>query len=85
MKYPVFCIRDTKVGFDPTFMVQVNDEAGIRGFEVAINNPSNIVMNFRPADYEFYKIGYFETDNGRFYPLEVPEFMIGGVDAYAKS
>lgn len=85
MKYPVFCIRDTKVGFDPTFMVQVNDDAAVRGFEVAINNPSNVVMNYRPSDYELYKIGEFDTDSGRFFSLDVPVFMIGGNDVYAKS
>lgn len=83
MKYPVFSIRDTKVGFDTQFIVQINDEAAIRAFEMIINNPGTMV-NFRPSDFEFYKIGQFETDNGRFYPLEVPEFMIGGVDAYEK-
>lgn len=84
MKYPVYTIRDVKVGFDTQFMVQINDDAAIRAFNMAINNPGTMLA-FVPSDFELYKIGEFETDNGYFEPCPVPQFMIGGVDVYAKS
>lgn len=84
MKYPVYSIRDVKVGFDPTFLVQSNDDAAVRAFEVAINNPGNSVMNYRPSDFELYKIGDFEVETGQFESCPVAQFIIGGVDV-AKS
>lgn len=84
MIYPVYTIRDVKVGFDTQFMVQINDDAAIRAFNMAINNPGTMLA-FVPSDFELYKIGEFNTDIGHFEPCPVPQFMIGGADVYAKS
>lgn len=84
MIYPVYTIRDVKVGFDTQFLVQVNEAAAVRAFEQAVNSPGTM-LGFKPSDFELYHIGNFDTDKGFFDGFKVPEFVIGGVDLYAKS
>lgn len=84
MTYPVYCVRDVKVGFDTRFLVEMNDESAKRGFSMAINT-TNSMMNYQPSDYELYRIGEFTIESGKFDALEVPEFIVGGLEVYAKS
>lgn len=77
MKYPVYCVRDTKVGFDTQFIVQANEPAAIRGFTYMVNNPGNM-PSFAPADFELYRIGEFETDSGVFSAQIPAEFVVNG-------
>lgn len=84
MKYPIYTIRDVKVGFDTQFLPQISDDAAQRAFAMAINNPGTM-LNFQPSDFELYKIGEFDTETGRIESVPVPEFICGGVDVYAKS
>ena len=83
MIYPVYTVRDVKVGFDTQFLVQMNDDAAKRAFEMAISNP-NQMMGFKPSDFELYKIAEFDTDSGQIRAMSIPEFIIGGAEAYAK-
>lgn len=84
MRYPVYTIHDKKVGFDTQFLVQVNEEAAKRAFEMAINNPGSMLA-FIPSDFELYQIGEFDTETGVFNGYPFPEFIIGGAELYAKS
>lgn len=83
MIYPVYTVRDVKVGFDVQFLVQATEAAAIRAFEMAVSNP-NQMMGFRPSDFELYKIGDFDTDKGVMTGCPVPEFVVGGEQVYAK-
>uniref|UniRef100_A0AAU8AZM5 Nonstructural protein n=1 Tax=Dulem virus 171 TaxID=3145648 RepID=A0AAU8AZM5_9VIRU len=66
MKYPVFAIRDSKVGFlSPT--IDENAFTATRNFEHAVMNPQS-VMNSHPADYSLYEIGQFDTETGELIP-----------------
>lgn len=77
MKYPVYCVRDTKVGFDTQFIVQANESAAVRGFTFMVNNPGNM-PSFAPSDFELYQIGEFETDSGVFTAVIPAQFIVNG-------
>lgn len=62
MKYPMYSIRDAKVGFmTPT--IDQNDSAAARNFEHAVLNAASL-MNSHPGDYALYRIGEFDTESG---------------------
>lgn len=77
MKYPVYVIRDVKVGFDPQFIVQANENAALRGFQFIISNEQSMQGKF-PADYELYKVMEFDTDSGTVIPENPPKFIVSG-------
>lgn len=76
MKYPVYCIRDNKVGFQPQLLVEQNDATAVRGFSYAINAEG--MMNYSPTDFELFKIGEFEVDTGKFDSI-IPVNVCSGV------
>lgn len=62
MKYPIYSIRDAKVGFmTPT--IDANDASAARNFEHAVMNSASL-MNSHPGDYALYRIGEFDSDSG---------------------
>lgn len=62
MKYPIYSIRDAKVGFmTPT--IDVNDASAARNFEHAVLNSATL-MNSHPGDYALYRIGEFDEESG---------------------
>lgn len=66
MLYEIFAIKDTKVGFmNPT--VEANQNVAIRNFSYAMNVKDSL-FTFRPSDFEFYKLGTFDTDIGSVTP-----------------
>lgn len=70
MIYPVYAIRDAKVGFmTPT--VDQNDAAAARNFEHAVMNSASL-MNSHPGDYALYRIGSFDTEIGAIVSEELP-------------
>lgn len=77
LTYPVYSIRDTKVGFDTQFIVQANEGAAKRGFSFMINNNQS-VLGFSPADFELYHIADFDTVSGEMKSVFPPEFIING-------
>ena len=79
MKYPMFCIRDNKVGFMTPFVEQ-NDDAAIRGFSYSLNG-ENGIMNFSPADYDLYKIGEFDTEKGTI-EGQLPNMIVSGPSVF---
>lgn len=80
MKYPVYSIRDNKVSFAPP-QVAENDAQMIRFFAMSVNN-RNMPQNFAPADFDLYKVGFFDTANGVLEPLTPVELVISGPAVY---
>lgn len=82
MKYPLYCVRDNKVGFQPQILVEQNDASAIRGFSFAIDNPQGI-MNYSPADFDLFKIGDFDVDTGKIESC-VPENVCSGYSVFTE-
>lgn len=82
MIYPMFSIRDQKVGFlAPT--VEQNDESAKRNFSMMINS-GNGLPGYAPGDFDFYKVGEFDSEKGvikRIYPIEL---VFNGLDVFVK-
>lgn len=77
MKYPVFAIRDAKVGFmAPT--VEQNAPAAIRNFEHAVLNSASL-MNSHPGDYDLYEIGSFDSDSAEL-EKTMPKHLISAAE-----
>lgn len=71
----VYCIRDQKVGWmTPT--VDQNDACAVRNFVHAIKNTQSI-LNTHPKDFDLYKIGSFDSDEGCIVP-QLPELVFEG-------
>lgn len=66
MIYPIYCVRDNKVGFQPQMLVEQNDASAMRGFKYAVNAEG--LMNYSPSDFDLYKIGEFDTEKGSLVP-----------------
>lgn len=79
MKYPMYSYKDKKVGFMPPVCDQ-SDQTAVRRFTYDVNEGSPYMKQF-PDDYELYKIGVFDTDNGKI-SVQTPEFVIDGNNVY---
>lgn len=75
MKYPVYSIRDVKVGFMAPNVDQ-SDQTAVRQFAFELNN-RNGIMNFVPKDFDLYKIGEFEQESGVITPC-IPVLVVNG-------
>lgn len=75
MIYPVYCVRDNKVGFQPQLLLEHSNESAKRGFAYAINNEG--LMNYSPKDFDLYKVGTFDTEKGKIESC-VPEIITQG-------
>lgn len=76
MKTPIYSYRDNKVGFGlPIF--EMNDQSAIRGFAYRVNAVEGI-MNFKPGDFDLYKIGEFDSELGVLIPESVPVLVVSG-------
>lgn len=73
MKYPMYSIKDAKVGFTPPTCDQ-SDQSAIRGFGLAVNNGDG-VMNYSPNDFDLYKVGEFDSEKGTIEKM-IPEFIV---------
>ena len=82
MKYPLFCVRDVKVGFGQP-MVHMSDQVAIRDFSYKINQPNSLMDAF-PGDFDLYQVGVFDTDSGEIEKC-LPVFIISGKDVYGDS
>lgn len=63
MIYPIYSIRDVHTGFLAP-QVDTNDAAAIRNFEHAITQTEGL-MHSHPKDFDLFKIGSFDTENGQ--------------------
>lgn len=72
----VYAVRDIHTGFlSPT--VDQNDETAKRNFAFMINNNPGVIA-FRPADFDLYLIGSFDSENGLMVPLSPVELIANG-------
>ena len=83
MKYPLYCIRDIKANNFGLPQADTNDQTAERNFSFAINQPDGL-MNYRPQDYDLYRVGEVDTITGVITPLQVPEFITSGVNVFQK-
>lgn len=78
MIYPMYAIRDKKVGFlTPT--IDQNNAAAIRNFEHACQQSQNLMFS-HPEDFDLYRIGTFDTETGRLIPEEIPVPVVSAAD-----
>lgn len=76
MKYNIYAIKDTKVGFMQPF-IQPNDDVAIREFKTMVNSDKTSVgVNY--SDMELYKLGEYFMDNGEI--VSVVSFLINGIN-----
>lgn len=80
MKYPIYCVRDEKVGFQPQILVESSDAAAVRGFSFAVNNHESL-MNFSPKDFDLFRIGELDSEKGSIIPC-MPELVCSGVSVF---
>lgn len=78
MKYPMYSIRDVKVGFMPPTCDQ-SDQSAIRNFAYAINGDG--IMNYSPKDFDLFKVGEFDAEKGTITAC-LPENICDGISVY---
>lgn len=72
----VYGIRDIHTGFMSP-QTDMNDETAKRNFAMAVNsNPG--VLGFRPADFDLYYLGQFDTSSGMLTAVTPIEFVVNG-------
>lgn len=76
MVYGVYAFRDNKTAFGQIWC-DSSDEAAKRGFSMMINNGDGI-MGFAPSDFDLFKIGEFDSDNGQLTPCWPITYLVNG-------
>lgn len=80
MVYNVYSIRDILTEFGRPFTCPSDDFAK-RDFSAAVHsNPENNSVAFAPADYELYRLGQYDSKNGKFTCEAAPVFIVRGSD-----
>lgn len=79
MIYPVYAIRDEKVGFG-TPRIFLNEEVAKRQFGFEVNQEGS-PMAYAPSDYSLYMIGKYNTDSASF-DSNLPEYVVNGKDVF---
>ncbi len=82
MIYPVFSIRDLKGDFYSP-RIEQNEASAVRWFAQMVNT-SETTINFSPRDFQFYRIGDFDSEAGRLIPLDLPVLVSSAIDVYEK-
>lgn len=76
MMFEVFSIRDSKVGFmNPTF--EINCQVAVRNFVHAVQNSDSVLFS-HARDFDLYRIGRFDSEQGRMIPDDIPELVCSG-------
>lgn len=83
MIYPVFAIRDSKVGFGAELIVQTNEPAAVRGFGFMVNNPSGM-LHYSPKDFDLFHVADFDTESGQMDPVTPAKFIVNGVSVISE-
>lgn len=79
MKYPLYSVRDVKQAFWPP-QVEQNEAVAVRNFSLMVN--TNSITAFTPSDFDFYKVGEFDSQKGTIEALDVPEFVCSGSSVF---
>lgn len=75
MNMNLYAVRDVLVGAYQFHGEAVNDEVAKRNFlQICYNNQDTLPV----TDYEYYRIGSYNTKTGRVESLDTPEFICKG-------
>lgn len=82
MKFKVYNIKDTLVGFTRAMMVYENDNIALRAFKGLVNDdvPNDVSKN--PKDYQMFYLGEMDTDTGEF--ISDVKFLVNAIDLKEK-
>lgn len=78
MIYPIYAIRDVQTGFLSP-MVDMNDNSAARQFAHAVKTTDG-VMHTQPSDFDLFKIGTFNTENGQLATVWPIQLVMSGGD-----
>lgn len=73
MIYGAYSIKDIKSGYLPPNF-DINDLCAKRNFEHACSRSDSLFYT-HPSDYQLFKVGEFDTENGKFTRM-TPEFLM---------
>lgn len=76
MKYPVFTIKDQCTWFWQPFVADT-EAAARREFGNMICNGSG-AASFRPGDFDLYRIGEFDSEEGTIVGETSPKWLVNG-------
>lgn len=77
MIYGVFSVYDSLVGFSQP-ICEVNDAVAMRNFEsLFTRSDMSPVMRMRPADFDLYKIGEYDSLAGDLKPIDHYKVIAG--------
>jgi hypothetical protein len=84
VKHHVFSVRDSAVGsYMPPFCAPAVG-AALRSFQDEVNRGGDSVVSRHPADYELFKLGYFDDETGSFEQEKAPVSVARAVDLVTK-
>lgn len=87
MIYGVYAIRDHLTGFLQP-VVEQSDPVALRNFANTINRypkeQGKTLMSWRPGDFDFFRIGHFNTDTGELLPEQPPQLIASGLSVVDK-
>lgn len=79
----VFSIRDSKAEcYNTPFFKKTKGEA-LRDFTTAVNDEKS-QLNQYPTDFDVYHVGNWDSDSGKFIPLDTPKHLAKAVDMVIK-
>lgn len=81
MKFPVYCVRDSLIGFGMP-VLRDNDAVATRSFEFDITRDDSPFKQ-HPEHIQFYHIGEFDTDSGEITGCS-PRLVASAVDFVGK-
>lgn len=73
----LYSLKDTKAGSFAAPIAIQNDSMAIRYLKTLVNNPTkDDNLSLYPEDFDFYKVGTIDSDNGEIIPKV--EFLCNG-------
>lgn len=80
MKLNVYAIRDLRSGFFGLTTEQ-NDYIAARNFENAIMESKGVLFT-HASDFQFFRIGEFDSDKGVLIPAQLHELVSDGAEVF---
>lgn len=78
MKYGIYSIKDHKFQFGEP-ITSPDDATAKRYFAMLVNNATGTnMLNFAAADYDLFKVGTFDSENGQVDSCWPVEFIVNG-------
>lgn len=78
MIYPMFVIRDSKIGYLTPIMLENNDATALRNFSTMLADDHSVIK-LHASDFSLYRIGSFDTESGIVDSLDAPLFIADAV------